>query len=287
MAQTRSCPNLPVDAGLRQRLVDVAAEEWARFRYPVEEIRDTGLSTVYRPFSGELVPRRFNKVAPGLTHRGMRLGYMEDDHAVQAAIGGYWTATTDDEGINIQNQLRAVYRPVGWAVPWSAAFISYVVCSAGVGDLQQFRRSKSHYDYVDQAIAAADGRAPQAIYRAREISSGLPEPGDLVCADRRFPDPLRSIEDRRRHPGERPMHCDLTVKVDRRGGYVALIGGNVSQTVNLTMVNIVRGQRGAKDRIQTASDIAGARPYFTILALRSGGAASLDRTPAVMRITGR
>lgn len=285
--RTRACPALPADSGLRQRLVDVAAEEWARFRYPVEEIRETGLSTVYRPAAGELIPRRLNRLAGGLTHRGMRLGWMEDDSAVQAAIGGYWTAQPDDEGIDIQNRLRGVYRATGWAVPWSAAFISYVVCTAGVGDLAQFRRSDSHFDYVDQAIAAADGHAPRALFRARDISTGLPQPGDLVCADRRSPGSLRSIEDRRRQPGERPMHCDLTVKVDRRAGFVALIGGNVSQTVNLTMINIVRGGKGRPDRIQTAQDISGARPYFAILALTTSGTANLDLAPAVKRITGR
>jgi uncharacterized protein DUF2272 len=281
----QGCPTLP-DAGLRQRIVDVAAEEWARFGYPVEEARETGLSVVYRPLHGEIIPRRFNKVSPGLTRRGMRLGWMEDDRAVAAAIGGYWTAAPDEGAIDIQNRLRAVYSATGWAVPWSAAFVSYVVCAAGVGDMDRFARSDSHFTYVDQAIAATDGRSRRAIYRARDVAAGLPRPGDLLCADRRWPTPLRTLADRRANPGERPMHCDVVVKVDRPSGYVAVIGGNVSQSVNLTMVNIVAGAKGRPDRVQTSADISGARPYFAVLSLGIGGAASLDRTPAIARITG-
>jgi hypothetical protein len=284
---TASCPTLPADAGLRQRIVDVAAEEWARFGYGVEEVRETGLSVVYRPYHGSIIPKALNRVSPGVTRRGMRLGRMEDERSVAAAIGGYWTAAPDQNAIEIQNRLRAVYAGTGWAVPWSAAFVSYVMCAAGSGEMDRFARSDSHFTYVDQAIAAADGKAPRALYRARDITSGLPRPGDLLCADRLWPTPLRSIADRRAHPGERPMHCDVVVKVDRKSGFVALIGGNVSQTVNMTMINIVPGAKGRPARVQRAGDIGGARPYFVILALRSGGAATLDDTPAVRRITGR
>ena len=284
---TRSCRSLPADAGLRQRIVDVAAEEWARFGYPVEEATETGLSVVYRPFSGSLVPKRLNKVAPGLTRRGMRLGAMEDDRSVAHAIGGYWTSAPDEDGIGIQNRLRAVYSATGWAVPWSAAFVSYVMCASGLGEMDRFARSDSHFVYVDQAIARADGAAARAVYRARDVATGLPRVGDLLCADRRWPDLLRTVADRRRLPGERPMHCDIVVKLDRQAGFVGLIGGNVSQSVNLTMINIVPAAKGRPARVQTAADISGARPYFAILELTTGGEATLDRTPAIRRITGR
>ena len=83
------------------------------------------------------------------------------------------------------------------------------------------------------------------------------------------------------------MHCDIVVKLDRKAGFVGLIGGNVSQSVNLTMINIVPAAKGRPARVQTSADISGARPYFAILELTTGGEATLDRTPAIARITGR
>ena len=66
------------------------------------------------------------------------------------------------------------------------------------------------------------------------------------------------------------MHCDIVVKLDRQAGFVGLIGGNVSQSVNLTMINIVPAAKGRPARVQTSADISGARPYFAILELTTG-----------------
>lgn len=279
-----SCPALPADASLRQRIVDVAAQEWARFGYQVEEIQRPGLSIAARPLHGAIVPRELNRIRPGLTHRLLRIGRMEDQRGVAATIGGYWAATPGNHAIDIQNQLRAVYAGVGWAVPWSAAFVSYVICASGVGDPAQFQRHEAHWAYVDQAIAAADGLAPRAIYRARDLGLGLPRPGDLVCLDRGGAG-LRTVEDKRRAPGEAPLHCDIVVKVDRPGGMVAMIGGNVVQSVTMSLVNIVPARHGRPARLQTADDIRGGRPSFAILELATGGSATLDKTPAIRGIT--
>ena len=286
-AAVTSCPNLPADASLRQRIVDVTAEEWARFGYPVEDIRARNLTTVFSPTRGVIISPSLNRARRGIVRRGMRLGAMEDDRSVAAAIGGYWTTAPDGAGIAIQNQLRADYRAAGWAVPWSAAFVSYVMCAAGAGRPEQFARSDSHSTYVDQAIAATDGKAARAAYRARDLSGGLPRPGDMVCLDRNWPTRYRTIADRRGHSDEVPLHCDIVLRVDRRGGFVGLVGGNVSQSVTMTLVNIVPARKGRPARLQTSADVDGARPYFTILELVTGGAASLDRAPAVKRLGGR
>lgn len=281
-----SCPTLPPDASLRQRIVDVAAQEWARFGYQTLEVREDGLSVVARPYRGSIIPKPMNRVREGLTPRLLRLGRMEGDDSVAAAIGGYWAATPDSHGIMLQNQLEAVYDQTGWAVYWSAAFISYVMCAAGVGDQDQFHRSEAHWTYVDQAIEAADGKAPRAVFRARELDLGLPKVGDLVCLDRtggRF----RSTEDKRQAPGEAPLHCDVVVKVDPRRSLVATIGGNVVQSVTMALVNVHPARQGKPARLQMRGDEPGARPYFTVLELVTGGEASLDKAPAIRRIAGR
>lgn len=278
-----SCPTLPADAGLRQRIVDVAAEEWARFGFQVEEIQKTGLSVVARPEHGSIVPRAANRVRPGITRRVLRLGRMEDSQRIAPAIGGYWATTPGAIGLDIQNRLRAVLDETGWAVAWSAAFVSYDMCAAGVSDLEQFARNEAHWVYVDQAIAAADGKAPRAVYRARDPGLGLPRPGDLVCMDRGG-NGLRTVEDKRLKPGEMPLHCDIVVKVDRKGAMVAMIGGNVVQSVTMTLVNIVPAAHGKPARMQSDEDIPGGRGAFAVLALTTGGEASLDKAPAIRRL---
>jgi hypothetical protein len=278
-----ACPTLPADASLRQRIIDVAAEEWARFGFQVEEIQKTGLSVVARPEHGSIVPKAVNPVRPGITRRVLRLGRMEDSQRVAPAIGGYWATTPGAIGLDIQNRLRAVLDETGWAVAWSAAFVSYDMCAAGVPDLEQFARNEAHWVYVDQAIAAADGKAPRAIYRARDPGLGLPKPGDLVCLDRGG-NGLRSVQDKRLKPGEMPLHCDVVVKVDRKGGMVAMVGGNVVQSVTMTLVIIVPAGHGRPARMQDDRDIPGGRGAFAVLELTTGGEASLDQAPAIRRL---
>lgn len=279
-----ACPTLPADAALRQRIVDVAAEEWARFGFQVMEVQRTGLSVVARPEHGAIIPRALNRVRPGITRRLLRLGRMEDSQRIAPAIGGYWATTPGAIGLDIQNRLRAVLDETGWAVPWSAAFISYVMCSSGAADLEQFARNEAHWAYVDQAIAAADGKAPRAVYRARDPGLGLPRPGDLVCLDRGG-NGFRSVEDKRLRPGEAPLHCDIVVRVDRKGGMVAMIGGNVVQSVTMTLVNIIPAAHGRPARMQDDEDIGGGRGAFAVLELTTGGEASLDKAPAIRRIS--
>jgi hypothetical protein len=279
-----ACPVLPADAALRQRIVDVAAEEWARFGYQVLEVREQGLSLVARPGRGSIVPLALNRLRKGLTPRLLRIGRMEGDDSVAAAIGGSWAATPDSHGIALQNQLEKIYEQTGWAVYWSAAFVSYVMCASGVGDADQFHRSEAHWTYVDQAIDAADGKAPRAVFRARDLELGLPRPGDLVCGDRtggRF----RSTGDKRLAPGEAPLHCDVVVKVDLKHRLAAMVGGNVVQSVSMSLVNIEPARRGRPARLQMRGDKPGARPFFTVLELVTGGDASLDKAPAIRRIT--
>ena len=153
-------------------------------------------------------------------------------------------------------------------------------------DQEQFHRSEAHWTYVDQAVEAADGRAPRAVFRARELDLGLPKVGDLVCLDRtggRF----RSTEDKRQAPGEAPLHCDVVVKVDPRRSLVATIGGNVVQSVTMALVNVHPARKGKPARLQMRGDEPGARPYFTVLELVTGGEASLDKAPSIRRIAGR
>ncbi|HRP10822.1 MAG TPA: DUF2272 domain-containing protein [Terricaulis sp.] len=230
-APAQACAAAPM-SGLRQRLIDLAVQEWARFGYPIA--RRAGDASAHFP---ELAARDLS-IAP----------YNENDPLLLSAIGGYWAALSgapssgvaDTGGHEIaeRNQTWArtageLRRNDGWRTPWSAAFISWLMCEAGGAP---FARSWAHRDYVDSAIAAADGGAPH-LYHAR-APDRAPAIGDLLCAHRA--EYRADLNARREEPGALgDMHCDLVVAVNAAA--VLAIGGNVENGVTLVRYEIARG----------------------------------------------
>jgi Uncharacterized protein conserved in bacteria (DUF2272) len=288
-ANTSACPALATARPLRQRLVDTAAQEWARFGFPVIDNRAQGLRTIVRPRRGAIIPDAMNPVAAGGTKQALRLGYMEDDAQVRPAIAGYWTAVPGQTALSVQSRLNGVHRSAGWSVAWSAAFVSYVVCAAGIEDFAAFERSDSHYAYVDQAIRNAADQNPTGLYRARDVATGLPKVGDLLCADRAANNEpsYPNLAARAAQIGQRRyMHCDLVVTVNPRGGYIGVIGGNVVQAVSMTLVGIKPASRTAPARVVTEFDDSTSRPWFAVLELQGGGVAKLEDAPAIVGLKG-
>ena len=169
---------------------------------------------------------------------------------------------------------------MNWTEPWSAAFVSWVMCEAGLGDMAQFQRSIAHRDYIDQAIRARDGQAPDAAYIAYDAGDQPVEPGDLLCNSRGGTD-YRSLADRRRQLGDyAPLHCDVVVKV--AGDRILVIGGNVLQSVSLTILPVTRDP-GRYARPVAEGDIEGARTIFAHLKLRASPIElnALDSSPTI------
>lgn len=288
-ANTTACPALITTRPLRQRLVDVVAQEWARFGFPVIDNRAQSLRTIVRPRRGAIIPDAMNPVAVGGTKQALRLGYMEDDAPVRPAIAGYWTAVPGQTALGVQSRLNSVHRSAGWSVAWSAAFVSYLVCAAGIEDMAAFERSDSHFTYVDQAIRNATDQNPIGLYRARDVASGLPKVGDLLCADRAANNEpsYPNLAARAAQIGTRRyMHCDLVVTVNPGGGYIGVIGGNVVQAVSMTLVGIKPATRNAPARVVTEFDDATSRPWFAMLELQGDGVASLAAAPAIKTLSG-
>ncbi|MGE0045244.1 MAG: DUF2272 domain-containing protein [Hyphomonadaceae bacterium] len=227
----QTCAAAPI-AGVRQRLVDLAVQEWARFGYRVSR-RAGDISAHFPEFAG----RDFS-FAP----------YDENDPLLMGAIGGYWAALTDAASSGVsqvgayeiarQNiawaNAAGEYRQTGgWATPWSAAFISWVMCEAGAAP---FRFSWAHRDYVDASIAAVESDAPH-LYRARAPDQ-TPRVGDLLCAHRAgYRTDLAARREQAGAEGE--MHCDLVVAINGRD--VLAIGGNVENGVTAVRYDIHRG----------------------------------------------
>lgn len=108
-------------------------------------------------------------------------------------------------------------------VPWSAAFISWVVRKGGPA-YTGFLFAAAHARYIHQAIKARENQsvAPFWGYRPHEHPIAL---GDLICQWR--VDQV-SYDYAKTHDGFF-SHCDVVVEIDGAG--VRALGGNNSQTV--------------------------------------------------------
>jgi hypothetical protein len=130
-------------------------------------------------------------------------------------------------------------------VPWSAAFISWDIQSAGVPrDL--FCPSQTHTIYVERLVERA--HRPGAALIPRRPDARAPEVGDLICASRNGS--ATTLDTLNRGAG----HCDLVVEV--RPGSLAAIGGNVGDSVTRSVFPL--------DANGFLSPIS-ARPFFTVI----------------------
>jgi hypothetical protein len=249
------CRTLP-NSAVRQRLVEIAVQEWGYFGFIVLDQTEDDEED-----EGGFAARR--------ERRGRGWG-RADGPRVAASIAGYWSVTPEGSWI-VANQNRAWNGPNGafarWEYPWSAAFISWVMCEAGLGETARFQRAVAHHTYIDQAIrASAPSAATRAAYVAREPGETPVRTGDLLCTARR-PE-YQSLAERRRQMGQGARtHCDLVVKVDDAASRILAIGGNVRGSVSLKILAGVRMAGGV--RPTRAAETPGGRAVFAHLTLRT------------------
>ncbi|MEJ2377381.1 MAG: DUF2272 domain-containing protein [Pseudolabrys sp.] len=137
--------------------------------------------------------------------------------------------------------------------PWSAAFISYVIRTAGA-TAKQFHFSNAHRDYIYDAFAVSAAEltshdVSERLYRACPLTATRPRAGDLVCAQYQpvLADASASaVRERIRaelggSPGARSVrrtHCEIVAYVDRPARKIYTIGGNVYQSVTARKLNL-------------------------------------------------
>lgn len=240
----RECRAVP-GPELRRRIVDIAIQEWAFFGFPVlDRLNGARLLPATGPQVGPVVFENTTRRAPTPT--------AEEGERVAASIAGYWAVTPEGRGIVQQQNRRWAERGAGvrWNAPWSAAFISWVMCEGGLGTNDRFRRAIAHWTYVDQAIYARDGQEGNAGYVAYDIGERTVEPGDMLCSSRR---PVyRSLADRRRQMGQgASSHCDIVVEVDGERERILAIGGNVLRAVSL---KVLPGRRDPEGGVRASRD---------------------------------
>lgn len=160
-----------------------------------------------------------------------QLGVKERD--APERIQDYWTSVDRPDRSGLDN------------VPWSAAFLSWDIASAGVPrDL--FCPNSVHTIYVERMVERA--RKPGAAFIAHRPSERAPQVGDLICASRAGSG--TTLDNLNRGAG----HCDIVVEV--KPGWVAAIGGNVGDSVNRSVFPL--------DDNGFLTPISG-RPVFTVI----------------------
>ena len=266
--QQTACRTLPA-TDVRRRIVDVAVQEWAFFGFRVLDRVNPDDDDNDRPF--------------GQRRRGPRTP--QPPH-IADSIAGYWTATPEARWI-LERQNQAWNGPDGiaarWRFPWSAAFISWVMCEGGVGSPGQFQRAAAHHVYIDQAIRARGAATPQSAFAAYDVGEMAIEPGDLLCSARR--PAYRSLADRKSQMGDGARtHCDVIVQVDEKTQRVFAIGGNVGGAVSLKLLPGERAQGFLRPRILSFGERG--TSAFAHLKLRAPaiGANAFDRSPTVVAI---
>jgi flagellum-specific peptidoglycan hydrolase FlgJ len=141
----------------------------------------------------------------------------ETDPRLRKTLQGYWKTGVGRSVSEQQLGDRAFQN----SNPWSAAFISWLMKTAGAGNA--FKYSGYHSAYTRAAIdnRLANNSNPFKAYRITEIA---PQVGDLVCASRAG---SGATYDNVRPPMQ--THCDIVTGV--QPGRIAIVGGNVSDSV--------------------------------------------------------
>ncbi|HEY8262518.1 MAG TPA: DUF2272 domain-containing protein [Methylosinus sp.] len=139
-------------------------------------------------------------------------------------VGQMWAS------IGLSYDGRSKY-PNGKDVPWSAAFISYVVRNAGP-KYRKFAFAASHSAYSNDAIRAAIlGRRDKPFWGFRP-SAAKPEIGDIIHRNR---DGGSVTFDYAENHSEFESHADIVVEVTP--AVARVIGGNVGNTVSMRRID--------------------------------------------------
>jgi hypothetical protein len=188
--------------------VAIALREWRAFGQAVDDLPPGS-----RPDLGEAKPER----QPGLWQR----------------VGEYWWLGQDSD--NPFNGVTGKHDSFGYVFApaadetyaWSAAFISYIMRTAGAGT--RFPYAPSHFTYINAAARHDQGLA----LTAERPDSYAPQPGDVICAGRGTAKTLRFEN---LPAGAFASHCDIVIGANADG--LSVIGGNVDDNVTLKHIPI-------------------------------------------------
>ncbi len=222
----------PYEPFSRAAAVAIALREWRLFGQPVD---DDPPGARPPPLTEDKAERR-----QGLWQRVGEYWYLGQDANRPEAR---WTGLHNGDGSVFPADEDADYA-------WSAAFVSYVMRSAGAA--ARFPYSPAHHTYID--LARTGGAAWAVAAQAPE--SYAPGLGDLICMSRTAR-PLRYAD---LPAGVYPAHCDIVV--GGAPGLLDVLGGNVDDAV--TMKHVPTTASGLL--AQPDGSVVDSRyPWFTVL----------------------
>ena len=148
-------------------------------------------------------------------------GHKETEKGYYKRIGLYWQDGTGQhlDGRDTEH-------------PWSAAFISYVMRTAGVTQ-EQFPSATAHSRYIHFAMQNRVHNTAGAVFIGQRLTEYKPKLGDLVCTSRAG---SHMTFDKAIKHKDYTSHCDIVVSV--RTDEIGVIGGNVSDSVSMKFLKI-------------------------------------------------
>lgn len=155
---------------------------------------------------------RFGQQTNTITGHRDHAGHTEGEPGFVERVGTYWLEGTGTHGLDGNDH----------GSPWSAAFISFVMKTAGAGD--RFRYSTQHSVYIAQGIRDFLRKRDAAGYWTQRLPDARPAVGDLVCWSRQA-----GVDYDHQMAGNYSGHSDLVVEVADKT--IAVIGGNVGDSV--------------------------------------------------------
>jgi len=155
---------------------------------------------------------KFGEQTYDISGHATHVGHKEGEDPYYKYVGDYWRVGVNNDTLTGQDH----------SVPWSAAFISWVMKTAGAGD--RFHYSPQHSVYIFRAIKDLLQAKPDAPYYCYQLREWKPQVGDFVCWAREA-----GIDYEHQNGGDYPGHCDVVVEV--RADQVQIVGGNVGDSV--------------------------------------------------------
>jgi hypothetical protein len=220
----------PYEPFSREAAVQIALREWRAFGKPIV------LPHSKLPFDNERAEGLWQRVGE-YWWLGLSGGWSEQG----------FTGKHDANGRVFPEQEDGNYA-------WSAAFVDYVMRTAGAG--RRFPYSPTHADYINAARQNAAGGSPTLAITAERPESYAPRPGDLICMSR-TKKPVRFDD---LPTGRFPGHCDIVV--EPHPGLLDVVGGNVDNSVSMKHIPATpEGRLAGPDGVVLDPDY----PWFVVI----------------------
>jgi hypothetical protein len=152
-----------------------------------------------------------------------RSGVSERSEPLASKIGDYWGSCGHPDWNGRTSK------------PWSGAFVAWVMAHSGI-PASEFPHDARHGAYL-AALYDNEHRSRRPAFVLHTPNDYAPKPGDLVCSGTTGPTWAHAdSRTAKRRIDSNASHCDIVTDV--RGGYVQAVGGNVKNSVSMSLYPI-------------------------------------------------